>query len=155
MMKSLDSMQAQRLHMSVGALYLMRGTRPDIAQATGHLGSKVSKWTRRSDRELERLLGYLNATSSYILAFLVDIRDFKNVKIPTFCDSDHASDPETRKSRCGVNLFVKGSYGTTALIDWCSRSITMPSLSSGEAEVVAASVVLGAREGVKGILLPL
>jgi len=138
-----------------GALYLMRGTRPDIAQATCSLGSKVSKWTRRCDRELERLFGYLNSSSNFCLVYIVDTRDWLNVKLPTFCDSDHAGDVETRKSRCGVNLFVQGSFGTWALIDWCSRLVAMPSLSSGEAEVVATSVVLGAREGVKGMLLPI
>ena len=56
-------------------LYLMRGTRPDLAVTTSVLGSYVSKWGEPCDKALSRCMGYLEAHADYGLVFVGDSRD--------------------------------------------------------------------------------
>ena len=127
----------------VGALmYVSRATRPDVTFATNWLARNVSAWTMAHDKELEQLVGYLNATSELSLEAVVDVRDKRGgLWLEMWVDADHAGEPQ-RKSTTGWALLLKGRHGTRVLLDWASRKQNAVSRSSGEAETVALSEAL-------------
>ena len=111
-------------------LYIMIGTRPDIAYAV----TKLSQFAANPSRDhLDRALyicRYLLGTSQYALVY-----DGKsNGGLAGFADSDWASDPITRKSTTG--FLVKLANGVFC---WNSRAQKSIALSSTEAEYMSLS----------------
>ena len=47
-------------------LWLARLSRPDLAFIVGRLASNVSRWSQWDDRQLLRVISYLNATREYV-----------------------------------------------------------------------------------------
>ena len=45
------------------ALYTARMCRYDLLKAIGHLASRITKWTTRCDKQLNRLISYINTTA--------------------------------------------------------------------------------------------
>ena len=143
----------------VGALmYVSRATRPDITFATNWMARKVAAWSTAQDKELEQLIGYLNATSGASLESTVDVRDRKgNLWLEMWVDADHAGEPQ-RRSTTGWTLLLRGAHGTNALLDWASRKQNVVARSSGEAETVALNDALarvaGANRGLCAAGIP-
>src|SRR6202000_1882788 len=111
-------------------LYLMLGTRPDIAFAVTKLAQHAAN---PSKEHLERALyiyHYLVGNSKYRLTY--DGTSGEGISACT--DSDWASDNSTRRSQTGY--FVKMAGG---LISWTSRAQKTIALSSTEAEYMALS----------------
>ena len=111
-------------------LYIMIGTRPDIAYAV----TKLSQFAANPNKEhLDRALyicRYLLGTSEYALVY-----DGKSGGgLIGFADSDWASDPITRKSTTGY--LVKLANGVFC---WNSRAQKSIALSSTEAEYMSLS----------------
>lgn len=111
-------------------MYVMLGTRPDICLAVGFF----SRFQETAEEEhwvcLKRVLRYLKHTINYELVF----NKTENVKpIFGFVDADWGSDPNDRKSISGYLFKV---YGCT--ISWTSKKQQTVSLSSTEAEYIAA-----------------
>ena len=111
-------------------LYIMIGTRPDIAYAV----TKMSQFAANPNKEhLDRALyicRYLLGTSKYSLVY-----DGKSGGgLIGFADSDWASDPITRKSTTGY--LVKLANGVFC---WNSRAQKSIALSSTEAEYMSLS----------------
>ena len=127
----------------VGALmYVSRATRPDVTFATNWLARSVSSWARANDKELEQLVGYLNATCDLSLESAVDVRDKKDgLWLEMWVDADHAGEPD-RKSTTGWALMLRGTHGTSVLLDWASRKQNAVARSSGESETVALNDAL-------------
>ena len=143
----------------VGALtYASRATRPVITFATNWMARKVATWSTLQDKELEQLIGHLNATSGAGLDSTVDVRDRKgNLWLETWVDADRAGEPQ-RKSSTGWTLLPKGGRGTNVLLDWASRKQNAVARSIREAETVALDDALarvaGANRGLCAAGIP-
>ena len=116
-------------------LYLMKYSRPDIANVVRELTRQVKKPSRPAFKELKRLIRFVLDTRDYGLRFEPkDPDDMKRWDLVMYSDSDWASDKETRKSVTGYILFVLGCP-----VIWKSRQQPVISLSSSEAETYALS----------------
>jgi hypothetical protein len=111
-------------------LYIMLGTRPDIAYAV----TKLSQFSANPSQEhLDKALyicRYLAGTANYALVF----DGPSNRGLIAYTDSDWAADPIKRRSVTGY--FFKLANG---IISWQSRSQKTVALSSTEAEYMALS----------------
>ena len=111
-------------------LYIMIGTRPDIAYAVTKLSQFAANPTQDHLNRALYICRYLLGTSEYALVF-----DGKsNGGLIAYADSDWASDPITRKSTTGY--LVKLANGTFC---WNSRAQKSIALSSTEAEYMSLS----------------
>ena len=60
----------------VGAgLWIARNSRPEIFFAVGWLGRYTTKWTRRQDFAMHKLMGYLGGTRNFALHVLLNPAD--------------------------------------------------------------------------------
>lgn len=110
-------------------MYLMLGTRPDIAYALNKMSRYQDKATDTHWSYLKSILRYVNGTSDYKLIY----RDDNDVPLSGFADSDWANDKGDRKSTTGFLIQVYGN-----LVVWCSKKQQLVTLSTTEAEYVAA-----------------
>ena len=118
-------------------MYLMRGTRPDIAFITCKLARFVSKWCKVHDVMLHRVMQYLQHTLHHALHLRVCSSDRKTSENHIWIDADHAGDIFDAKSTGGFIQSIVGPNGTFATFDWDSRKQRATAHSSGEAEIVA------------------
>ncbi|GMG16663.1 unnamed protein product [Phytophthora fragariaefolia] len=120
----------------VGSLmYLVRGTRPDIANAVRELSKFLSCYNKSHYRAAQTVLKYLKGTSTYGLVF-----DRKNSEVTyeLYTDASFANANENRKSVTGYVSIM-----ADACITWKSSRQDTVSLHTAQAELIAAS------EGVK------
>lgn len=110
-------------------MYLMLGTRPDIAYAVNKMSRYQSKPTDEHWKYLKGILRYVKYTTDYALVY----QGLDEKPLSVYADSDWANDKETRKSTTGFLIKV---YGDTVV--WCSRKQQIVTLSSTEAEYVSA-----------------
>ncbi|GMF23042.1 unnamed protein product [Phytophthora fragariaefolia] len=121
----------------VGSLqYLVRGTRPDIANAVRELSKFLSCYNRTHWEATMRVLKYLKGTSTYGLLLNGKTRD---VTYEVYTDASFACLPKERKSVTGYVIQMAGTS-----ISWCSSKQGSVSLSTAEAELIALSE--GAKE---------
>ena len=113
-------------------LYLVKLSRPDLANAVRELSKVMDGATTGQVKELRRLVSFLNKTKDKGLKMRFTHEE--PWVIEAFSDSDFAGDREGRKSVTGVALTVCG-----VPISWKSKGQTTVSLSSTEAEYVALS----------------
>ena len=121
----------------VGALlWIVRRSRPDIAYAVGHVCRHVHKWSRASDRMLEKIMAYLQETVDMCLTFWITEKD--ELQVLTFCDADHGGCEHTARSTTGAVTFLVGQK-SQILTSWISRRQGCAATSTAEAELVAIS----------------
>jgi hypothetical protein len=82
---------------------------------------------------VKRIIHYIAGTLNHGLYYL---RCLREAHIVRYNDRDHAGDIDTRKSTSGIFFFDK------CLISWQSVKQQVMSLSSCEAEYIAASTAL-------------
>ena len=111
-------------------LYLMLGTRPDIAFAVTKLAQHAANLSKEHLERALYICRYLVGTSKYRLTY----NGSSSEGISACTDSDWASDNSTRRSQTGY--FIKLAKG---LISWTSRAQKTIALSSTEAEYMALS----------------
>ena len=111
-------------------LYLMIGTRPDIAFAVIKMASFSANPSQQHYKDALSILKYLAGTQNTRLHF----NGATNKGIDCHSDSDWASDPNTRRSCSGYYVKLAG-----ATITWTSRLQKTVALSSTEAEYMAMS----------------
>jgi hypothetical protein len=126
-----DSSLRSKFQSVIGSLlYIMLGTRPDIAYAV----TKLSQFAVNPSREhLDKALyicRYLAGTPNYAIVY----DGPSNNGLIAYTDSDWAADPIKRRSVTGY--FFKLANG---IISWQSRSQKTVALSSTEAEYMALS----------------
>ncbi|GKV28920.1 hypothetical protein SLEP1_g37906 [Rubroshorea leprosula] len=114
----------------VGSLMYLTATRPDIM----HVVSLINRYME-SPKEMhllaaKRILGYLKGTVEYGLFY----KKGEKSNMFGFTDSDFARDVDDRKSTSGYVFMM----GTTA-VSWSSRKQLIVTLSTTEAEFVAAT----------------
>ena len=116
----------------IGSLmYLMLGTRPDLAYAVGKLSRFSSNPSEEHIHALVRTVNYLSSTADLCLKFVR--RDYGNAIDPTgFTDSDWAADHSDSRSTAGY-IFLLG----TAAFSWYSKKQGHVSTSTADAEYTA------------------
>ncbi|CAI5714757.1 unnamed protein product [Peronospora destructor] len=118
---------------AVGALmYLMVGTRPDLAAAVGTLSQFAAGPCPTYWQALKRVLRYLQATPTHGIRFYGT--GAGSGKLIGYSDADWAGDIETRRSTRGY-VFVLND----GCISWRSKKQRTIALSSTEAEYMALS----------------
>lgn len=118
----------------IGSLqYLSVCTRPDISTAVNFLSRFMSNPADTHWAALKRILKYLKGTESYALRFDAGMKSDTHL-LKAFSDSDYANDPTDRKSITGYVICFNNSP-----VSWKSTKQSCVTLSSTEAELVAAS----------------
>ena len=116
----------------VGSLRYLVNTRPDIAFSVGMVSRFMESPTTEHWAALKRIVRYIAGTAEYRCTYVSN--SFSNLKLLGFSDSDHAGDHEKRKSTSGDVFFLNGN-----VVTWTSQKQRVVSLSSCEAEYIAAA----------------
>ena len=115
---------------AVGSLiYLVTGTRPDIAVATGEVAKFCENPGRQHWAAVKRILRYLRGTMDVGLLF-----NPRDISLTGYCDADWAGDLDNRRSTTGY-IFVIGGVP----VSWKSKRQQTVALSTAEAEYMALS----------------
>ena len=116
-------------------MYLMICTRPDIAYSVGVLSRHVACPGRTHMQAVIRVFWYLCRTSYYGLEFQTN--NSNDASPIVYVDSDWGGDCMDRKSISGFAVLLDGG-----VISWGSKKQTLVSLSTIEAEFIAASTAV-------------
>ncbi|UYV78722.1 hypothetical protein LAZ67_16002545 [Cordylochernes scorpioides] len=117
---------------AIGSLmHLSCLTRPDITFALNKVSQKLAAPTKYDWEAVKRIFKYLVGTTEYGIMYQ---KGHKVGVLESFSDADFAGDPETRRSTSGVVCKLAGGA-----ISWLSQKQISVSLSTTEAELVAAS----------------
>lgn len=117
---------------AVGSLMFAAITaRPDIMYAVGLVSRFQNNPSNSHVEAVKRILKYLKATKNLGILYSSQVSD--NI-LTGYSDADYASDVDTRRSTTGYVFKVNGGA-----ITWCSRRQQCVSLSTTEAEFIAAS----------------
>jgi len=117
-------------------LFLVKHSRPDIANAVRSLSTVVSSPNEHAWKEMLRVIKYALDTKEYGLKLNVKRDNRANGKWELTCysDGDYAGNPDTRRSISGHVLFLNGIP-----ISFSSKAQKSVTLSSSEAEWIALS----------------
>jgi hypothetical protein len=126
-----ETMKGVPYRSAVGAImYLMVGTRPDLAAAVGTLSQFAADPCPTHWQALKRVLRYLQATPTHGIRF----SGSGDGELIGYSDADWAGDIETRRSTSGHVFVLNGGC-----ISWRSKKQRTVALSSTEAEYMALS----------------
>ena len=133
----LDSNRHMEYRSGVGMLlYLVKYSRPDLANAVRELSKGVQSPNEMCWKELMRVIKFTLDTRRYGLKFEIEDKTSTMGKlrweVQCFSDSDWAGDKTTRKSVSGYVIYFMGCP-----IVWKSRQQSVIGLSSSEAELYA------------------
>ena len=115
-------------------LYLVKHSRPDIANCVRELSKVLDGSTEASYKEMLRVIKYVLDTKAMGLKIWPTLTNNEPWKISVFTDSDYAGDPVTRRSVSGYVIYVHN-----VPVCWRSKAQRSVTLSSTEAEWVALS----------------
>ncbi len=118
-------------------LYLVKYSRPDIANAVRELTKGMQACSEDDFKEMKRVIKYVLDTKDYGLKMepQTDMID-KDTKweLVVYSDSDWAGDKSTRKSVTGYGIFLLGCP-----IMWKSKQQQIIAMSLSEAEYIACT----------------
>jgi len=112
-------------------LYAAVATRPDCSVAVSILAQLQSSPNRVLERAAKRMLRYLRGTTDFGILYT---KSGSYPELTCYTDADFAGNPMDRKSTSGYVIFLNG-----CLISWGSRKQSVVTLSTAEAEYIAAS----------------
>ena len=116
---------------AVGSLmYAMVAIRPDIANAVRQVAKFMHNPGRLHWNRVKRILRYVKGTIQLGLKY----KAVKGVKLFGYVDASYADDVDQRRSTTGWCFVIAG-----ATVSWCSRTQRSTSLSTAEAEYIAAA----------------
>ena len=116
-------------------LYLVKHSRPNIANATRELSKLMDKPTPAAMKELKRVIKFVIDTKDYGLKIEPNVLSTDGKwDLILYSDSDWAGDKDTRISVSGYIKFLQG-----VPICWRSKGQKSVTLSSSKAELVALS----------------
>jgi hypothetical protein len=125
-----DEKLRTRYQQVIGSLlYLMLGTRPDIAYAVTKMAQFAANPSEEHFNKALYICKYLAGTKDYKLQY-----GLKQHGLYGYADADWASDPGSRRSTTGYLVLLSGSA-----ISWNSRAQKTIALSSTEAEYMSLS----------------
>lgn len=131
LVKNKDPVVNEPYREAVGSLmYLMVGTRPDLAFAVGKLSRYVDAYGPEHWTAIKRALRYVNGTKDKGLLYT----KHAGMDLLGYSDADWAGDHESRRSTSG-HLFILGG----AAVSWASTMQKSVALSTMEAEYMALS----------------
>ncbi|XP_031287932.1 secreted RxLR effector protein 161-like [Pistacia vera] len=114
----------------VGSLMYLTATRPDIMHAVSVISRYMECPTEIHLLATKRIFRYLQGTKEFGLFY----KNVEKSNLFGFTDSDYARDSDDRKSTSGY-VFMMG----TGAVSWSSKKQPIITLSSTEAEFVAAT----------------
>ena len=121
----------RRFQMIIGSLlYIMLGTRPDIAFAVTLLSRHAANPSQDHLNKALYICRYLLGTRNYALVF----DGATGYGLEAYTDSDWGTDPTSRRSTTGYYLTL-----ANGIFSWVSRTQKTIALSSTEAEYMALS----------------
>ena len=121
-------------------MYGARMVRVDLLRRIQGLARYMTKWTRRQDRDLHRMMCYIQATKHWkAVGWVGD--SMKDVGPLVCSDSDHAGCDQTMRSTSGGFACMRGP-DTSFPISAASKRQGCSSTSTTEAELVAAQRVI-------------
>ncbi|KAJ1279365.1 hypothetical protein BS78_04G150200 [Paspalum vaginatum] len=123
---------ATKFRSIIGSVRYIVNTRPDQARSVGVTSRYMEAPGAQHWAAVKHILRYLKGTQSYGLKYRKGTS--AEPSLVGFSDSDHAGDPDDRKSTTGVIYFLGSS-----LITWASQKPKVVALSSCEAEYIAAA----------------
>jgi hypothetical protein len=131
-------------------LYLVKYSRPDLANAVRELSKAVQAPNEASWKEMLRVIKFTLDSKDYGLKLEPnqDMLTDESWELMCYSDSDWAGDKESRKSITGYVLFVMGCP-----VVWKSKQQNVVGLSSSEAELYACIDAVKAVRYVVQILL--
>lgn len=115
-------------------LYLVKYSRPDIANPTRELSKVMDGANMSAFKEMKRIIKFVLDTKYMGLKIEPKLDGSDDWKLVVYCDSDYAGDKETRISVTGFIVYLLG-----VPISWKSKGQKSVTLSSSEAEFVALS----------------
>ena len=115
-------------------LYLIKHSRPDIANAVRELTKLLDAPTEAAVKEMLRCIKYVLDTKEYGLRISPRLEPDNRWSIEAYSDSDWAGDKDTRLSVSGFVIYLLG-----VPICWRSKQQRSVALSSSEAEYIALS----------------
>jgi hypothetical protein len=135
--KLLDYEDQKEFRSGVGSLlYLVKHSRPDIANAVRNLSKVMDGATEAHQKILYRAIKYVIDTKQRCLTLSPEIKKGRWWEIEAFSDSDWAALENNRKSVTGFAVYVNG-----ALVSWKSKQQEVTAKSSTEAEYIALATV--------------
>ena len=134
-MKSVGELLQVCSQIVLKCLNLARIGRPDILWSVNKLARSITKWTKKCDKRLSRLISYIHHTCEYRQYCHVG-NTAKQCRLGLFQDSDFAGDLEDSKSTSGGTLCIFGSH-TFVPISWMCKKQTAVSHSSTEFEIIS------------------
>ena len=116
-------------------MYPARLARPELLRAVGHLAQFLTKWTDRQDKQLHRLMSYIQrACTDKLIGFIGD--QPADLELSLYSDADFAGDRDDLKSTSGGFLALTGTHSFFPL-GFLSKKQSCQSHSTPEAELVA------------------
>ncbi|GAA0153068.1 transmembrane signal receptor [Lithospermum erythrorhizon] len=113
----------------IGSLLYLTASRPDIAHSVG-VCARFQAAPKESHLNLvKRIIKYVQGTLNHGLLYTFDTDN----SLVGYCDTDWAGNAEDRKSTSGGCFFLGNN-----LVSWFSRKQNSVSLSTAEAEYIAA-----------------
>jgi hypothetical protein len=113
----------------IGSLLYLTASRPDIAFAVGVCARYQAEPKVSHINQVKRILKYVNGTSDYGMLYTHG----SGSMLTGYCDADWAGSVDDRKSTSGGCFFLGNN-----LISWFSKKQNCVSLSTAEAEYIAA-----------------
>jgi hypothetical protein len=126
------TVNATKYKQMVGCLMYLLASRPDLAYFVCLVSRYMDKPTEMHFCAVKRILRYLKGTMSYGIMYKKNAKGQLN--LVGWSDSDYAGDMNDRKSTSGY-VFMLGD----GAISWSSKKQPIVTLSTTEAEYVAAS----------------
>ena len=122
-----DATEYKRL---VGSLLYLTATRPDIMYSVGMISRYMDQPTEMHLQSAKRILRYIRGTADLGISY----KRGGEGSLIAFADSDYAGDVDDRRSTSGY-VFMLG----TGAVSWSSKKQPVVTLSSTEAEFIAAA----------------
>ncbi|CAM8948430.1 unnamed protein product [Rhodiola kirilowii] len=113
----------------IGSLLYLTASRPDISYAVGVCARYQSEPKESHLLQVKRIIKYVCGTVEFGIWYTNDT----NPHLVGFCDADWAGNAEDRKSTSGGCFFLGNN-----LVSWFSKKQNSISLSTAEAEYIAA-----------------
>jgi hypothetical protein len=113
----------------IGSLLYLTASRPDISYSVGVCARFQSDPKESHLHAVKRIIKYVLGTIDFGIFYTKDT----NISIVGFCDADWGGNKDERKSTSGGCFYVGNN-----LVSWHSKKQTCISLSTAEAEYIAA-----------------
>jgi transposase InsO family protein len=137
---------ASNYRQAIGALqWLAQITRFDIAHAVGSASRYTAAPTPEAIESVKRILRYLRGKPDLSITFRSS--SLSHPQLTIYSDADWAGDASTASSTTGILVLINDTP-----VYWCSRKQHTISLSSTEAEYVAASEASRENAWIRNIL---